>query len=50
MTIRREIPEPRRETGVRSPGDWFRRLRRCLSRSQAGDRRQEEGRQSQTVR
>jgi hypothetical protein len=32
MTVRREIAEPRRETGVRRSGDWLRRLRRCLSR------------------
>jgi len=32
MTVRREIPEPRRETGTRNAKDWFRRLRRCLSR------------------
>jgi hypothetical protein len=36
MTVRREIAEPRRETGARRPGDWLRRLRRCLSRSQTG--------------
>ena len=35
-----------RETGARRSGDWLRRLRRCLSRSQNGDSRQEEGRQS----
>jgi len=50
MTVRREIAEPRRETGARSLGDWLRRLRRCLSRLQNGDRRQKEGRQSPTVR
>ena len=50
MTIRSEIAEPRRETGARSPGDWLCRLRRCLSRFQDGDRREEEGRQSLTVR
>ena len=38
MTVRREIAEPRRETGARSPGDWLRHLRQCLSRSQNGDR------------
>ena len=37
MTVRCEIAEPRRETGARSPGDWLRRLRRCLSRSSDGD-------------
>jgi len=51
MTVRREIAEPRRETGVRSPRDWLDRLRRCLSRCPSDrDRRQEEGRQSPTVR
>ena len=40
MTVRREIVEPRREIGARSPGDWLRRLRQCLSRSQNGDTRQ----------
>ena len=51
MTVRREIAEPRRETGARIPGDWLLRQRRCLSRcSSDGDRRQEEGRQSPTVR
>ena len=50
MTVRREIAEPRRETGARSLGDWLRRLRRCLSRSQDGDRRKKEGRPSPIVR
>ena len=40
----------RRETNARRPGDWLRHLRRCLSRSSDGDRRQEEARQSPTVR
>jgi len=45
MTVRREIAEPRRETGVRSPRDWLHRLRRCLSRCPSDrGRRQEEGR------
>ena len=51
MTVRREIAELRRETGARRPGDWLRRLRRCLSRcSSDWYRRQKEGRQSPTVR
>ena len=49
MTVHREIAEPRRETILRSPGDWLCRLRQCLSRFQDGDRREEEGRQSPTV-
>src|SRR6267143_2141058 len=32
MIVRREIAEPRRETGTRNARDWLRRLRRCLSR------------------
>ena len=37
--------------GVGRPGDWLRRLRRCLSRcSSDGYRRQKEGRQSPIVR
>ncbi len=50
MTVRRNIAEPRSETSARRPGDWLRRLRRCLPRSQDWDRRQEEGGQSPTVR
>jgi hypothetical protein len=50
MTVRPEIAEPRRETGARRPGDWLRRLRRCLSHSQAGDRHQEDGCLPPTVR
>ena len=40
MTVRREIAEPRRETGARRPEDWLCRLRQCLSRFQDGNRRQ----------
>ena len=40
MMVRREIVEPRRESGARSPEDWLCRLRQCLSRFQYGDRRQ----------
>jgi len=44
MTVRREIAEPRRETSVRRPGNWLRRLRRCLSRfSFDGDSPQQYG-------
>ena len=58
VTVRREIAKPRRKTGARRPGDWLCRLtsassvepRQCLSRFQDRDRREEEGRQSSTVR
>jgi len=46
MKVRRESVQTQNETGTRRPGDWLRRLRRCLSRFSDGDRRQEEGRQS----
>jgi len=47
MMVRREIAEPRGETGARNPGDWLRHPRRCLSCCASdGDRRQTEGRQS----
>jgi len=43
MTVRRDIVEPRRETGARSPRDWLRCLQRCLSRHQAGTGAKEKG-------
>jgi len=49
MTVRREIAQSPCETGARGSGDWLRRLGRCLSRSQNGDSRQKEGRQSPTI-
>ena len=36
MTVRHEIVESPSETGARSPGDWLRRLWRCLSRFGTG--------------
>ena len=40
----------RRETGARIPGDRLCRLRQCLSHFQDGDKREEEGRQSSSIR
>jgi len=48
--MRDETAKTLSETGARRPGDWLRRLRRCLSRyCSDGDRRQEEGRLSPAV-